>query len=96
MRTSRFAIAATVLAAGLLLTPVGTAAAQPSDIEVTDVTADRPAVVQDVAETLKEIQVGLVNAQDVANENASFDQNSVNVLGDSAQTGGSSLDSVND
>lgn len=71
MRTSRFAFAATVLAAGLLLTPVGTAAAQPSDIDVTDVTEDTPAVVQDVAEAVSvgDIQVGLVNVQEVANSN---------------------------
>ncbi|MEV5645869.1 hypothetical protein AB0L67_38080 [Streptomyces flaveolus] len=68
MRTSRFAFAATVLAAGLLLTPVGTAAAQPSDIDVTE---DTPAVVQDVAEAVSvgDIQVGLVNVQDLANSN---------------------------
>jgi hypothetical protein len=81
MRTSRFVIAANVLAAGLLLTPVGTAAAQPSDIEVTDVTEDKPAVVQDVAEavTVEDIQVSLVNVQDVANSNQinAINQNSI-------------------
>ncbi|MEV5516356.1 hypothetical protein AB0L50_26185 [Streptomyces flaveolus] len=71
MRTCRFAFAATVLAAGLLLTPVGTAAAQSSDIEVTDVTEDKPAVVQDVAEAVSvgDVQVGLVNVQEIANSN---------------------------
>ncbi|MFJ9200905.1 hypothetical protein [Streptomyces flaveolus] len=71
MRTSRFAFAATVLAAGLLLTPVGTAAAQSSDIEVTDVTEDTPAVGKDAAEaaSVGDIQVGLVNVQDLVNSN---------------------------
>jgi len=71
MRTIRSATATTMLAAGLLLTAGGTAAAQDSDIESTDITVDRPAVVQDVAETVgaEDIQVGLVNMQDAANAN---------------------------
>ncbi|MFD5711454.1 hypothetical protein ACFWHW_13820 [Streptomyces pharetrae] len=70
MRTMRSATATTMLAAGLLLTAGGTAAAQDSDIESTDITGDRPAVVQDVAETVPgDIQVGLVSVQDVANAN---------------------------
>jgi hypothetical protein len=75
MRTIRSATAATMLAAGLLLAAGGTAAAQASDIESTDITADKPALVQDVAEnvatedSVKDIQVGLVNVQDLANQN---------------------------
>jgi cysteine sulfinate desulfinase/cysteine desulfurase-like protein len=87
MRAIRSATAATMLAAGLLLAAGGTAAAQDSDIESTDFTEEKPAVVQDVAESvaiedsLKNIQVGLVNVQDLANRNETpvnaFNQNDI-------------------
>jgi len=72
-----------MLAAGLLLAAGGTAAAaQASDIDSTDVTVDKPAIVQDNAEavTVEDIQVGLVNVQDVANANQvnALNQNQVN------------------
>ncbi|MER7491112.1 hypothetical protein ABT033_00320 [Streptomyces pharetrae] len=84
MRTIRSATAATMLAAGLLLAAGGTAAAQDSDIDSTDITADKPAVVQDIAENaaVEDIQVGLVNVQDVANANQinALNQNQINPL----------------
>ena len=74
MRTTRSATAATTLAAGLLLAAVGTAAAQASD---------SPAAVQDAAEifrgSVNDIQVGLVNIQDVSDEN----ENPTNALNQS-------------
>ncbi|MEU0335673.1 hypothetical protein [Streptomyces sp. NPDC006193] len=64
MRTIRLATAATMLAAALLSTAVGTAAAQPSDA----LAFDTPGLIQDVAEsvTVEDVQVGLVNVQDIA------------------------------
>ncbi|WP_159072826.1 hypothetical protein [Streptomyces glaucescens] len=71
-----------MLAAGLLLAAGGTAAAQAFDIDSTDITTDKPAIVQDVAETstVEDIQVGLVNVQDVANANQvnALNQNQIN------------------
>lgn len=78
----RSATVVTMLAAGLLLAAGGTAAAQAFDIDSTDITTDKPAIVQDVAETstVEDIQVGLVNVQDVANANQvnALNQNQIN------------------